>query len=72
MKQLYLDFLSFFEKKQKRFIFYLFFLIIIGTFLEVLSIALIVPAISLVIDESFTNSFPYIFENLNIISNFLY
>jgi len=71
MKQLYLDFLSFFEKKQKRFIFYLFFLIIIGTFLEVLSIALIVPAINLVIDESFINNFPYIFENLNIISNFL-
>ena len=72
MKQLYIDFLSFFERKQKRFLFYLFFLIIIGTFLEVLSIALIVPAINLIIDKNFVSNFPYIFENLNIISNFLY
>ena len=71
MKQLYIDFLSFFERKQKRFLFYLFFLIIIGTFLEVLSIALIVPAINLIIDKNFVSNFPYIFENLNIISNFL-
>ena len=69
MKELYLDFLKFFEKKHKSFIIFLFFLIIIGTFLEALSIALIVPAINLITDSNFFTNFPFIYEFLNKISN---
>ena len=69
MLRLYNDFISFFDSKQKNFIYYLIFLIIIGTFLETISIALIVPAINLVVDDNFLNNFPYIFELLNNIAN---
>ena len=69
MKEMYLDFLKFFEKKHKSFIFFLFFLIIIGTFLETLSIALIIPAINLITDSNFFTNFPFIYEFLNKISN---
>tara|TARA_Y100001970_G_C14237387_1_gene862680 strand:+ start:1202 stop:2980 length:1779 start_codon:yes stop_codon:yes gene_type:complete len=70
MKELFSDFLNFFEKKHKSFIIFLFFLIIIGTFLETLSIAMIVPAINLITDSNFFSNFPYIYEVLSKISDF--
>ena len=69
MTKLYSDFIGFFDTKQKNFIYYLIFLIVIGTFLETISIALIVPAINLVVDDNFLNNFPFIFEFLNNVAN---
>ena len=80
--KIYNSFLSFFnlvknfsillDKKDKKKAFFMFFLIIIGTLLEMLSIGIIFPIIQLVLNDNFANDYPSLFalkSNFNLNQN---
>ena len=80
--KIYNSFLSFFnsiksfgyllDKKDKKKAFFMFFLIIIGTLLEMLSIGIIFPVIQLILNDNFANDYPSLFalkNNFNLNEN---
>ena len=80
--KIYNSFLSFFnsiksfgyllDKKDKKKAFFMFFLILIGTLLEMLSIGIIFPVIQLILNDNFANDYPSLFalkNNFNLNEN---
>lgn len=62
------------DKEDKKKAFYMFSLIIVGTFLEMLSISIIFPVIQIVLNENFINEYPYLNSlkaHLNFTKNLL-
>jgi len=62
------------DKKDKKKAFYMFSLIIVGTFLEMLSISIIFPVIQIVLNENFINEYPFLnslIAHLNFTKNSL-
>ena len=59
------------DKNDKKKAFYMLFLVIIGTFLEMLSMSIIFPVIQLVLNENFINEYSFLKKNFNLTQNSL-
>ena len=65
------SFIFLLDKKGKKKAFYMLFFIIIGTFLEMLSMSIIFPVIQLVLNENFINEYSFLKKNFNLTQNSL-
>jgi ABC-type multidrug transport system fused ATPase/permease subunit len=59
------------DKNDKKKAFYMLFLVIIGTFLEMLSMSIIFPVIQLVLNENFINEYSFLKKNFHLTQNLL-
>jgi ATP-binding cassette, subfamily B, bacterial PglK len=59
------------DKNDKKKAFYMLFLVIIGTFLEMLSMSIIFPVIQLVLNENFINEYSFLKKNFHLTQNSL-
>ena len=59
------------SKRMKLFTYAILFLMTISMIIETLSIAVLIPAITFLVDENFSNNFPNVFNFLILISSIL-